>query len=88
MAASITAQQVERSATSDEEVLRLLRPYVADWFRGKYGRLTEPQRLAIPLVKEGYNVLISSPTGTGKTLAAFTGIIDDLLRLSEEGKLE
>ena len=88
MAASITAQQVERSATSDEEVLRLLRPYVADWFRGKYGRLTEPQRLAIPLVKEGYNVLISSPTGTGKTLAAFTGIIDDLLRLSEEGELE
>ena len=73
---------------SDEEVLSMLRPYVAEWLRRRYGgRLTEPQRGAIPLVLEGKNVLISSPTGTGKTLAAFLGIINELFRLGEEGEL-
>ena len=73
---------------SDEEVFQLLSRTVSRWFRKKYGKMTEPQRCAIPLIKKGYNVLISSPTGTGKTLAAFLGIIDELLRLAEAGKLE
>ncbi len=75
-------------STRDEKVLSMLRPYVAEWFRRKYRELTMPQREAIPLIKKGYNVLISSPTGTGKTLAAFTSIIDELLKLSEKGELE
>ena len=73
---------------SDGSVFRLLRPYVAEWFRMKYGRFTEPQRRVIPLVKSGFNVLVSSPTGTGKTLAAFLGIIDELFRFWEDGVLE
>ena len=63
---------------SDEEIYGMLRSYVAGWFREKYGSFTPPQRMAIPLVKKGVNVLISSPTGTGKTLAVFLGIIDNL----------
>ncbi|MEZ0393519.1 MAG: ATP-dependent helicase [Desulfurococcaceae archaeon] len=62
----------------DEEVLGQLRPYVAAWFRERYGSMTPAQRMAIPLVKGGRNVLVSSPTGTGKTLAVFLGIIDNL----------
>jgi ATP-dependent Lhr-like helicase len=70
-------------------VLRLLRPYVASWFKAKYGSFTEPQRQAIPLIKSGRNVLISSPTGTGKTLAAFLGVLDELYAIWEErGSLE
>ncbi len=76
------------AGSSDEDVYRLLRPYVAAWFREKYGSFTEPQRGAIPLIKAGKNVLISSPTGTGKTLAAFLAILDELLGLSEVGALE
>ncbi|MGC8679071.1 MAG: ATP-dependent helicase [Fervidicoccaceae archaeon] len=68
-----------------EEVLR---PYTLEWFRWSFGDFTEPQKRAIPLIKRGENVLISSPTGTGKTLAAFLGIIDALYALSEEKKLE
>ncbi len=75
-------------ASSDEEVYRLLRPYTAAWFRETYGSFTEPQRGAIPLVKAGRNVLISSPTGTGKTLSAFLAIIDELAGMSERGELE
>jgi ATP-dependent Lhr-like helicase len=44
--------------------------------------------MAIPYIKQGYNVLISSPTGTGKTLAAFLPIIDELLKYGELGDLE
>lgn len=65
-----------------------LRPYVEEWFKERFREPTEPQRQAIPLIKKGENVLISSPTGTGKTLAAFLGIIDELFKLGEEGRLE
>ncbi len=71
-----------------ERVYGLLRPYTAAWFREKYGSFTEPQLWAIPLIKAGKNVLISSPTGTGKTLAAFLAILDELFALAERGTLE
>jgi len=73
------------SGYNDEDVFRLLRPYVASWFKARYGSFTEPQRQAIPLIKLGKNVLISSPTGTGKTLAAFLGVLDELYSMWEEG---
>jgi ATP-dependent Lhr-like helicase len=72
----------------NREVYKRLLPLTADWFRGKYGEFTAPQRGAIPLIKDGKSVLVSSPTGTGKTLASFLGVIDELLRLGFEGKLE
>lgn len=72
---------------SDSQVLGLLRPYVAEWFSRKYGLPTPPQRMAIPRIKLGHNVLISSPTGTGKTLAAFLAIIDSLYEMWESGSL-
>uniref|UniRef100_A0A7C2FG80 ATP-dependent helicase n=1 Tax=Thermosphaera aggregans TaxID=54254 RepID=A0A7C2FG80_9CREN len=67
----------EKDFTS-EEVYALLLPFVRDWFVQQYGDLTPVQRKTIPFVKEGKNVLISSPTGTGKTLAVFLGIIDNI----------
>ncbi|MET1160422.1 MAG: ATP-dependent helicase [Thermoprotei archaeon] len=77
-----------RREYSDEELYSMLRPYVAEWFKRKYKTFTPPQRMAIPLVKKGYNVLISSPTGTGKTLAVFLGILDNLYSYYEKhGKL-
>ncbi len=72
----------------DEHILSMLRPYVRNWFKKKYNSFTEPQRQAIPLIAEGHNVLISSPTGTGKTLAAFLWILNYLLEKSEKGELE
>jgi len=72
----------------DLRVYDMLRPYVAEWFKGRFCNFTEPQLGAIPLIKSGRNVLVSSPTGTGKTLAVFLGILDDLFYLSERGLLE
>jgi len=62
----------------------MLKPYVADWFRERFKTFTPPQSMALPLVMNGYNVLISSPTGTGKTLAVFLGIINNLYKHYEE----
>lgn len=64
--------------TSEEEVLDLLKPYVKAWFKKKYEEMTPVQRKTIPLVKKGVSVLVSSPTGTGKTLAVFLGIINNM----------
>jgi len=63
----------------DSEILSSLNPVVADWFRSKYRSFTPPQRMSINLIRKGENVLISSPTGTGKTLSAFLGILDALI---------
>ena len=39
-------------------------------------------------IKQRKNILLSSPTGSGKTLSAFTSILSYLIDLSEKGKLE
>lgn len=67
-----------------EDVLGSLRPYVREWFLRKYSDLTPVQRKTIPVVKAGHNVLVSSPTGTGKTLAVFLGIIDNMYEYYEK----
>ncbi|MEM0042331.1 MAG: ATP-dependent helicase [Candidatus Korarchaeum sp.] len=71
-----------------EEVLAVLHPAVADWFDSNFTDLSPPQRLAIIPIHEGKNVLISSPTGTGKTLTAFLSIISELFRMGESGELQ
>lgn len=51
---------------------------VMDWFRRRHGEPTPAQAGAWPLVREGRHVLIVSPTGTGKTLAAFLAVLERL----------
>lgn len=63
------------------------RSIVTDWFARKYGRPTPAQRAAWPRIRRGENVLIASPTGTGKTFAAFLAVLDALARLHGAGKL-
>src|SRR5262249_2984351 len=51
----------------------------SSWFGRRFGRPTEIQRRAWPLVASGQHVLISAATGTGKTLAAFLPLLDRVL---------
>ncbi len=51
---------------------------VTEWFDRKYGTATPAQAAAWPLIEQGKNVLIISPTGTGKTFAAFLGVLNEL----------
>ena len=70
------------------EVMDLMEPLIATWFKEKFDMLTEPQAKAIPEIHRRKNVLVSSPTGSGKTLTAFTSIINELTKYASEGKLE
>ncbi len=73
---------------SDEEIYEILEEPVKEWFKRKYKTFTPPQRYAIKEIHEGKNVLICSPTGSGKTLSAFLAGINELIKLSMENKLE
>ena len=62
-------------------------PVIHDWFARRHGQPTPIQAAAWPVIAEGRHVLIVSPTGTGKTLAAFLGVLDALAQEHAEGRL-
>jgi len=53
------------------DVLDMFHPAVSAWFRTTYGEPTPPQALGWPAIQRGEHILILSPTGSGKTMAAF-----------------
>jgi ATP-dependent Lhr-like helicase len=62
-------------------------PLVREWFEARFSTATEPQKLGWPEIRAGSDVLISAPTGAGKTLSAFLTAIDDLVRQARLGEL-
>ncbi len=69
-------------------VLSLFAPATAQWFRERIGTPTKVQEEGWPKIAEGGHVLISAPTGTGKTLSAFLVFIDRLKAEAARGELE
>ncbi len=88
MASASASLRVVRRASGRVRMDKYLSRFTLEWFLSKYGSFTPPQLMAIPRIKKGENVLISSPTGTGKTLAAFLAIIDELYSMGMRGELE
>ncbi len=80
-------EKVDRTYTKDE-VMGMMEPLISTWFNERFDDLTVPQAKAIPVIHQRRNVLVSSPTGSGKTLTAFTSIINELTRYAREGTLE
>jgi ATP-dependent Lhr-like helicase len=75
------------TAYSREEILQILDPAVAKWF-SCFKELTPPQKYAIASINGAKSTLISSPTGSGKTLGAFLAIINELVMLQRKSLLE
>ena len=73
---------------SDDKIHSLLHPFVSKWFNNTFDTFTEAQRQAIPHINAGNNILILSPTGSGKTLTAFLAILSGLTSLSQRNMLE
>ena len=65
----------------------LFHPAVKDWFTKNIGDPSPPQEQGWPIIHRGENVLISAPTGAGKTLAAFLVCINWLLEQGLKGSL-
>lgn len=60
---------------------------VAAWCAANLREPTQPQREAIPLGLARKNVLVSSPTGTGKTLSAFLPSFSRLAQRRDDDEL-
>ncbi len=80
-------ERSDRPYTKDE-VMGMMEPLISTWFNERFDDLTIPQAKAIPVIHQRRSVLVSSPTGSGKTLTAFTSIINELTRYAREGVLE
>ncbi|MBI2041048.1 MAG: ATP-dependent helicase [DPANN group archaeon] len=80
--------EFQKTEYSDDEIFKTLNPLVSSWFRKKFKAFSPPQKFAVLDIHKKKNVLISAPTGSGKTFSAFAAIISELVNLSEAGKLE
>ncbi|OKY78006.1 MAG: Lhr-like helicase with C-terminal Zn finger domain [Candidatus Methanohalarchaeum thermophilum] len=91
-------KDLDRSDSFTDEYIfeEVFEPSVMDWWKNKFGEYTDvndgyftpPQEEGIPLIHNGKNTLICSPTGTGKTLSSFASIINELFKLSKEERLQ
>lgn len=70
-----------------EDCLQLFSSDTAQWFREKLGSPTRVQEASWPAIAAGGHVLVSAPTGTGKTLSAFLVFLDRLKIRALEGNL-
>jgi ATP-dependent helicase Lhr and Lhr-like helicase len=73
---------------SEKDIYKLLHPIVKKWFKSKFKNFADAQRFAVMDVHSRNNILVSSPTGSGKTLTAFLSILNELVDSSEKGILE
>lgn len=71
-----------------QDVLELFSRPTAAWFRHTFGEPTQVQKEAWKEIAAGKPVLVSAPTGTGKTLSAFLFFIDRLMEQAACGQLE
>lgn len=71
-----------------EHVLDIFQKTTAEWFQCSLGEPTPVQKEAWPMIAAGEHVLVSAPTGTGKTLSAFLVFLDQMKRQAQEGTLK
>ena len=71
-----------------EDVLKIFGKETEVWFREALGEPTQVQREAWPAIAAGGHVLVSAPTGTGKTLSAFLVFLDQMAKEEREGTLK
>ena len=64
---------------ADTSSLALFHPLIRGWFSERVGEPTEIQARAWPEIAAGRHVLITAPTGSGKTLTAFLWALQQLL---------
>ena len=78
----------EAKQYSRKEIEDILHPLIREWFLSKFEDFSESQRFGVMNIYNKENILISSPTGSGKTLTAFLSILNKLVTLAEKNELE
>ena len=80
-------EKQERTYTK-KQIFKTLHPWVRQWFDSKFDDFTPAQKKSLIDIHKKNNILISSPTGSGKTLTAFLSVISELTTLAEKDELE
>jgi len=78
----------EAKEYSRKEIEEVLHPLIKEWFFSKFEDFSESQKFGVMNIYNKENILISSPTGSGKTLTAFLSILNQLVYLAEKNQLE
>ncbi len=73
---------------TDEEIYNILHPWVKQWFKSKFSSFALAQQYSLLEIHSRQNVLVSAPTGSGKTLTAFLSILNELVDSAEKGILD
>ena len=70
------------------EIYDAFHPLLEEWWKDKFDNFTPPQRYSVLNIHSRVNTLVSSPTGSGKTLSAFASILNELIDHADSGTLE
>jgi len=73
---------------NSHSILNIFDNLTKRWFESSLGQPTTIQEEAWPAIAKGGHVLVSAPTGTGKTLSAFLVFIDKFKKQQREGILK
>src|SRR3989344_3363562 len=80
--------QTITEAHSTVHLKAILNPLVTQWFFSRFKDFSLPQLYGVMEIHSRKNILISAPTGSGKTLTAFLSILNELVDSSEKQILE
>ncbi len=79
--------RIEKPALTEPKLYTTLHPELSTWFATKFTHFSPGQLATVPEILAGHSALLCSPTGTGKTLAAFLSVFDYLARAHDRDEL-
>ncbi|HTO05367.1 MAG TPA: DEAD/DEAH box helicase, partial [Opitutus sp.] len=72
---------------TETQLFEALHPELAAWFRQRFVHFAPAQLHAVPEILARHSLLLTSPTGSGKTFAAFLSVFDCLAKAYDAGEL-